>query len=112
MSLFADQPKKDSTSNEKPQIVAEPWNVLLVDDDEQMHQVTQLALSGFSFDGRCLNLISAYSNIEAQKILEQSEDIALAIVDVVMESEHAGLELVKFILFEFKSSWLWCLEAV
>ena len=97
MSLFADQPKKDTTSVEKPQMVIEPWKVLLVDDDEQMHQVTQLALSGFSFDGRGLNLISAYSNIEAQKILEQDDDIALAIVDVVMESEHAGLELVKFI---------------
>lgn len=99
MELFADQRKQDSPiqafdSQEK---VLAPWNVLLVDDDEQMHQVTKLALSGFTFDGRPLKLISAYSANQAKQLYQEYDDIALALVDVVMETEHAGLELVKYL---------------
>lgn len=99
MELFADYDKNESnteptTSQSKP---VEPWIVLLVDDDEQVHQITRLALSGFTFDGRPLQLISAFSAQEAKQTYHQHTGIALALVDVVMESDHAGLELVKYL---------------
>lgn len=100
MDLFADhRAKNDEEDLGKPKEDKnrERWKVLLVDDDEQMHQVTRLALSGFEFDGKNLELISAYSAAEAKQICQQYEDLALALVDVVMESEHAGLDLVQFI---------------
>jgi response regulator RpfG family c-di-GMP phosphodiesterase len=77
-----------------PQI---PWCVLLVDDDAEVHSVTRLALRNFEFQGRPLDLASAYSGAQGQQIFEARSDIALAIVDVVMESEHAGLDLVRYV---------------
>ncbi|MFM2587234.1 DUF3369 domain-containing protein [Vibrio sp. TBV020] len=99
MELFADHRQQDdlTTALNEPRKPVAPWVVLLVDDDEQVHQITRLALSGFLFDGRPLQLISAYSAQEAKQVYHQHSDIALALVDVVMESEHAGLELVQYL---------------
>lgn len=97
MELFADYNNDETDSAATQHKIVEPWTVLLVDDDEQVHQITRLALSGFSFDGRPLNLISAFSAQEAKQVYHQHSSIALALVDVVMESEHAGLELVKYL---------------
>lgn len=73
------------------------WCVLLVDDDAEVHTVTRLALRGFSFQDNDLELLSARSGAEGRAIFEQRNDIALAIIDVVMETEHAGLDLVRYV---------------
>ena len=72
-----------------------PWKVLIVDDDAGVHEVTKLALGNFEFDGRPLQLLHAYSAHQALEVLGDHGDIAVAMIDVVMEREHAGLELVK-----------------
>ncbi|MBI1675959.1 DUF3369 domain-containing protein [Shewanella sp. DW31] len=74
-----------------------PWKVLVVDDEPDVHTVTKLALSRFKLDGRALTFINAYSAEQAKELLNQEHDIAIAFIDVVMESDHAGLELVKWI---------------
>lgn len=77
--------------------VAPHWLVLVVDDEEQVHAVTQLALEGATFAGRPLHLLSAYSAAEARAILRAEPDIALVLLDVVMETDTAGLSLVRWI---------------
>jgi len=77
--------------------MVKPWRVLLVDDDEQMHQITRLALTGFQFQHRSLELISVLSGTDAKKVMMEHKDIALALIDVVMETEHGGLDLVRYI---------------
>lgn len=72
------------------------WTVLIVDDDPEVHTVTTLALAGFTFVGRPLRFLHARSAAEARALLEAPNDIALVLLDVVMESDHAGLELVEF----------------
>lgn len=81
----------------------DPWKVMVIDDDEQVHQVTKLSLSDFSFEGRSINFISAYSAEEAKKLLSQHFDVAFIFLDVVMESNDAGLKLVKYIREELKN---------
>lgn len=76
---------------------ATPWKVAIVDDDEEVHKVTKLTLKGFEFEDRQVEFLHAYSGIEARKLFKQHDDIALVLLDVVMEDEHAGLEVVKFI---------------
>lgn len=76
---------------------APKWPILLVDDEPEIHRVTEMALDGVTFDGRPLELIKAFSAKDAREILEKRLDIAAAIVDVVMETEHAGLDLVEWI---------------
>lgn len=73
------------------------WKVLVVDDEPDVHAITRLSLASFTFDGRELELLNAMSASEARAILEHQEDIAVALIDVVMESEDAGLQLVNHI---------------
>ncbi|MDY6805696.1 MAG: ATP-binding protein [Cyanobacteriota bacterium] len=82
---------------------AEAWKVMLVDDDEQVHQVTKLALRDFSFEGKPLKFFSAFSAGEARQLIPQYPDLAFIFLDVVMESNNAGLELVKYIREELNN---------
>ncbi len=73
------------------------WKLLIVDDEPAIHGVTVMVLSGLRFRNRNLSFLSAHSSAEAQRVLEQHDDIALILLDVVMESDDAGLKLVRFI---------------
>jgi len=73
------------------------YKILIVDDEPEVHKVTQLALTGFEFEGNKLQFLNAYSGKEAEQILSDHSDIAVILLDVVMESEHAGLQLVDVI---------------
>lgn len=73
------------------------WKILIVDDEAEVHAVTQLALHKFTYAGCGLTFLSAYSAGEAKQILRSHPDIAVILLDVVMENNHAGLDLVKYI---------------
>lgn len=93
-----------SPEEEQEPVVDKPfWKVLIVDDEPGIHDVTKLALKGFSFDERELKFIHAYSGKEAKEVLSQETEISLALVDVVMETELAGLELIHYIREELKN---------
>ncbi|GLX79541.1 hypothetical protein tinsulaeT_28810 [Thalassotalea insulae] len=70
---------------------------MIIDDEEDVHTITKMALKRFELEQRKLTFIHAYSAGEAKEILSNEEDIALIFLDVVMESDNAGLELVKWI---------------
>ena len=70
------------------------WRILVVDDDADVHRATQFALDQAVVLGRPLELIFASSAHEAKSILAGEPDIALILLDVVMETSSAGLELV------------------
>jgi response regulator RpfG family c-di-GMP phosphodiesterase len=92
-------------SEDKVDESTDKWKVLIVDDEPEIHQVTRLVLSGFEFDKKGLELISAYTSEQAKQILSsaEGEDVAVAIVDVVMETQHAGLELVHWVRHELNN---------
>lgn len=72
------------------------WNILVVDDDEEIHSITKLALSDLVLDKRELNFYHAYSGKEAMELLAQyGNDIAIVLLDVVMETDNAGLDVAK-----------------
>ncbi|MEA5489269.1 MULTISPECIES: ATP-binding protein [Pseudanabaena] len=73
------------------------WKVLICDDDLSVHVVTKLALEGFKFADKELELFSAFSGAEGIKILEQNPDIAIILQDVIMETNDSGLQAVKYI---------------
>lgn len=74
-----------------------PWPVLVVDDDEQIHQMTRVLLRDYVFEGRGFAVTSARSAAEAVTILEATPRIPLMLLDVVMETPDAGLRLVRTI---------------
>lgn len=89
----------DTASNQNVEIadVEEAWKVLVVDDDEQVHAVTRMVLADFELDGRSLEFLHAHSGAEAQSLVDAHDDIAIVLLDVVMESNEAGLETVRYI---------------
>ena len=72
-----------------------PWRVLIVDDDVDVHVVTKFSLSNTNFMGRRLSFLHAYSAAEALTVLRNTPDIALVLLDVIMESADAGLVLTR-----------------
>jgi diguanylate cyclase (GGDEF)-like protein len=91
--LFLDDQEKPDDSPKKQG----SWKILVVDDEQQVHEVTRLALKSFKFEDKPLEIISAYSGQEAQFILDRHPDTAVLLLDVVMETSYAGLDLVKYI---------------
>ena len=80
------------------------WKVLIVDDEPSIHDVTKLALKNFVYDGKELEFLHAYSGEEARELFAKEDGIALALVDVVMETDHAGLDLIHHIREELNNS--------
>jgi response regulator of citrate/malate metabolism len=80
-----------------------PWRVLVVDDDGEVHQATRFALSDVEIMDRPLSLIHAYSAAEAEVLLRQMPDIAVVLLDVVMESDDSGLCLIDVVREDMKN---------
>jgi signal transduction histidine kinase len=97
--IFAEEnEEKEAEENE-----TEAWKVMLVDDDKNVHQVTELALRDFTFEGKPLQFIFALSGEEAKQLISQHSDVAFIFLDVVMETNDAGLKLVKYIREELNN---------
>ncbi len=85
---------------------AAPWKLLIVDDEKEVHSITRLVLEDFRFDDRGLEFYSAYSAAEANNLLATHPDLAVVLLDVVMETDHSGLDVVRYIREELKNRFL------
>ncbi|MCP4114299.1 MAG: DUF3369 domain-containing protein [Desulfobacteraceae bacterium] len=102
-SLFADETKEERNGDLlKPK--APGWKVLIADDEDEVHTTTRLVLGDFEFEGRGLEFISAYSGAEALAVMREHRDIAVILLDVVMETNSAGLDAVKVIREELQNN--------
>jgi signal transduction histidine kinase len=79
------------------------WKVLIVDDEPAIHQATAIALKGFTFERKGLNILSAYSGESAKQMMVENPDIAFILLDVVMETNDAGLQVVQYIREELQN---------
>ena len=82
-----------------------PWKVVIVDDDPEVHKITQLSLSDFKFEGKEIKFVNLYSGGEAKQYFLEHDDVALVLLDVVMESDDAGLKVADFLRKELKNSY-------
>lgn len=80
-----------------------PWKLLIVDDEQEVHSTTKLVLSDFEFEGAKLEFLQATSGAEAIAILKEHTDIAVVLLDVVMETPTAGLECARAIRQELQN---------
>jgi len=91
LELFA------SESCRSDEEIAAPWKVLMVDDEPDMHAALRLVLQNEKVDDHPLQLLEAESSEEAKALLKKHPDVALILLDVVMETHNAGLDLVEYI---------------
>ncbi|MEG4234489.1 ATP-binding protein [Microcoleus sp. Pol11C3] len=87
--LFADE-----TTEEK---LTESWKILVVDDEDQVHTATEISLRKFVFENKSLTFINAYSAREAKQLIQENPDVAIILLDVIMETDDAGLNFVKYV---------------
>ncbi|KPA13134.1 protein containing ATP-binding region, ATPase-like protein, partial [Candidatus Magnetomorum sp. HK-1] len=93
-------PRADSATDKQPDSF---WKVLIVDDESDIHTVTKISLKNFDFKGKKVKLLHAFSAMDAKEILRKNPDIALVLLDVVMEKNNAGLELVQYLRNELSN---------
>ncbi|MCP4701563.1 MAG: diguanylate cyclase [Gammaproteobacteria bacterium] len=92
--LFAEDREEAIAVPDEPK---EPWTILIVDDEESVHQMTLFTLEEYTFRDKPLACLSAYSSESAEKLLREHSDIAIVLLDVVMEEDDAGLKIVRTI---------------
>ena len=93
---------EEDGAEEETQPIA-PWKMMIVDDVEDIHHVTRMIFDDYVFDGRTIEFLSAYSGKEARELMVAHPDTAVILLDVVMETDHAGLEVVQYIREEVKN---------
>src|SRR6476661_9543100 len=76
---------------------ARRWKVAVIDDDQAVHEGTRFALSDYNLNGQTLEILSAYSAAEGRELMRAHPDIAAVLLDVIMETDAAGLDLVEYI---------------
>src|ERR671911_963466 len=91
--------------DDEPRVAAPAarWKVAVIDDDRAVHDGTRFALYDYALNGQRLEIVSAFSAAEGRELLRQNPDLAVVLLDVVMETDEAGLDLVSFIRDELKN---------
>ncbi|MGA7073058.1 ATP-binding response regulator [Bradyrhizobium sp.] len=79
------------------------WKIAVIDDDQAVHEGTRFALSDYSLNGQGLEILSAYSGSEGRALMRAHPDIAAVLLDVIMETDAAGLDLVEYIRNELRN---------
>ncbi len=95
--------KKNVPRRPKPRHMP-PWEIIIADDQDEIHSIIKLVLDDFTFQNKRIKFLSAYSGEEAKTLIRQNPHVALILLDVVMETDNAGLEVVRYIREDLKNS--------
>src|SRR6266852_2577236 len=79
------------------------WKIAIIDDEPAVHDGTRFALSDYQLNGQGLDILSASSAAEGRELLARHPDVAAVLLDVIMETDSAGLDLVHFIRSTLKN---------
>lgn len=99
--VFANEVQPHSSDGK--QVSPQKFKLLIVDDEKEIHVMTKLVLSDYSFNNATLEFASAYSARDAKVLLKTHPDAACVLLDVVMEEKDAGLEVARYIRQELKN---------
>jgi PAS domain S-box-containing protein len=82
------------------------WKILIADDEEDVHTLTKTVLSNFTYKNKKLEFISTYTGKDTIEAVKNNDDIILILLDVIMESDDAGLQVVKQIREEIHNDFI------
>lgn len=75
----------------------EPWKLIIIDDDSAIIRTSVRILQDFNFEGRGVEIITGSSGAEAKLLIAEHPDAAVILLDVIMERDDAGLQVVTYI---------------
>jgi len=96
-------PKLTFNNKKEIKLKSDTWEMLIVDDEEEVHSITKSVLKKLIFDNKSLKFHHAYNAAEAIDMIKNNKNIALVLLDVVMENNEAGLNVVKAVREELKN---------
>ncbi|MBU2870678.1 EAL domain-containing protein [Colwellia sp. E2M01] len=97
-NTFEFTPEKSDSNFDKPLGNSlTPWKILSVEDDLDYQESLVFAIKDMTFQSRAVEILTANSAAEAAQVLVQQHDIAVILLDVVMEEDDAGLRLINTI---------------
>lgn len=99
--FFAEEPDENPSTDGE-----DGWKILIADDDPEVHTVTRLVLRDFRFENRGLQFFSAYNAQETREIMSRQPDMAMLLLDMVMENEFSGVEVARFVREELNNSFV------
>lgn len=91
---------------EKKEETLESWKILISDDEEDVHTLTKTVLKNFVYKNKKLEFISTYNGADTIEAVKNNSDIVLVLLDVIMESDDAGLQVVKKIREELHNEYI------
>ncbi len=97
MDFFKDEPLVTKTQNKQR------LKILVADDEKDIHVLTKNVLRKFEYENKELEIISTYTGKETIEVLKENPDIVLVLLDVIMETDDAGLEVCKKIRNELNN---------
>ncbi len=103
--LFADDDEIENENSENTKEI-KTWKVMIADDEEEIHTVTKFALSDYQYKGNKIQFINAFTGRQAVDLLIENPDTALILLDVVMESNEAGLQAIDKIRNELNNQFV------
>jgi len=101
--LFSSEKGSSDNSESRNSDKQPMWKIMIIDDEQVMHDVSRMVLRNFSYKNRSLQFLHGYSGDDAIKLLKEHSDTAIIILDVVMETDTAGLDTVKYIREKIKN---------
>lgn len=104
--LFCDQPQANERSSSpvtNATTTATAWKLLVVDDEDVLHSLTRLVFENFRFQAQGIQIFSAYSGAQARVIMQAHPDIQVILLDVIMETDDAGLMFVEYVRNELQN---------
>ncbi len=98
MNFFKNKKDKNISNNK--------WKVLIADDEQDVHTLTKTVLKEFEYKGKGIEFISTYNEEDTITTLKENKDIAMILLDVVMDSDDSGLKVAKRIREELKNNFI------
>ncbi|MGM0379754.1 MAG: DUF3369 domain-containing protein [Bacillota bacterium] len=96
----------DFLQEEEEDVSKKKIKLLIVDDNEDVHSISKLIFSDFTYKDYELEIFNAYSGKEAKEYMNKHDDIAIILLDVVMETDTAGLDVVRYIREDLDNSFV------
>ncbi len=82
----------------------ETWKIIIADDEEDVHQITKMVLKDIELFNRKIEFISTFTGEETKRVIRENPDTAVILLDVVMETDDSGLQVVRYIREELKNN--------
>jgi len=80
------------------------WKILLIENNNRLHTIIEKAAQNIYINNKKLFILHAKDIEEAKALLKEHQDIAVAFIDIAMQTPESGLELIHYIRYKLHNT--------